>query len=59
MKDFDPLPYRYKHIYGKIVHPGNKVVKTSKLISLSFDDMIYSMFIKPYIKAYNKLKRIK
>jgi hypothetical protein len=55
MKDLDPLPYRYKHILGRIVPPGNQVVETSKLISSAFDDMIYS-FIKPFHKVFGKYK---
>jgi hypothetical protein len=56
MKDLEPLPYRYRHILGRIVPPDEQVVETSKLISSAFDDVIYSMFIKPYIKAYHRVK---
>jgi hypothetical protein len=56
MKDLEPLPYRYKHIFGKVVQPGKKVVETSKLVSSAFDDIIYSVFVKPYVKVYSKLK---
>ena len=51
MKNLDPpLPYRYKHTIGKVVYPGSKVVKTSKLISLAFNDMLYSIFKNHKIK---------
>ena len=56
MKDLEPLPYRYKHIFGKIVTPGNQVAETSKLILSGYDDIIYSMFVKPYYKVFGKLK---
>ena len=55
MKDSEPLPYRYKHILGRIIPPDKQVVETSKLISSAFDDMIYS-FTNPFREVFGKYK---
>lgn len=55
MKDTDPLPYKYKYIYNKVVIMDNNI-NTYKLISESVDDLLYKIFVKPYIKVFRKYK---
>jgi len=59
MKDTDPLPYKSKCLYNKAYKVDDETVKVYELISESFDDLLYKMFIKPYIKVFGKYKNKK